>query len=84
MLDTCYCSVKLPTIVLFIYIYIYILGSITLHLKVIFYSSHCKYIIDSVYFYLKLLFEIIIWLEISTRKYAFGYEKLKKELKLII
>ena len=40
-----------------IYIYIYILGSITLHLKVIFYSSHCKYIIDSVYFYLKIFFD---------------------------
>ena len=32
--------------------YIYTPGSIALHLKIIFYSSHYKYIIDSVYSYL--------------------------------
>ena len=37
--------------------------SFALHLKVIFYFSLYKY---------------IIWLEMSTRKYASGYEKLKK------
>ena len=37
-----------------------------LHLKVIFYFSLYKY---------------IIWLEMSTRKYASGYEKLKKRKK---
>ena len=42
--------------------------SFALHLKVIFYFSLYKY---------------IIWLEISTRKYVFGYEKLKKRKKLI-
>ena len=54
------------TIVLFIYI-----RFIALHLKVIFYSNHYKY---------------IVWLEMSTKKYAFRYEKLfrKKEEKLIL
>ena len=37
-----------------------------LHLKVNFYFSLYKY---------------IVWLEMSTRKYASGYEKLKKEKK---
>ena len=40
--------------------------SFTLHLKVIFYFSLYKY---------------IILLEMSTRKYAFGYEKFKKKQK---
>ena len=40
--------------------------SFALHLKVIFYFSLYKY---------------IIWLEISTRKYVFEYEKLKKRKK---
>ena len=40
--------------------------SFTLHLKVIFYFSLYKY---------------IVWLEMFTRKYTFGYEKLKKKLK---
>ena len=43
--------------------------SFALHLKVIFYFSLYKY---------------IIWLEISTRKYVFGYEKLKKRKKKLI
>ena len=38
--------------------------SFVLHLKVNFYFSLYKY---------------IVWLEMSTRKYASGYEKLKKE-----
>ena len=42
--------------------------SFPLDLKVIFYISLYKY---------------IVWLEISTRKYASGYEKLKKRKKLI-
>ena len=29
------------------------------------------------------LYKYIVWLEMSTRKYAFGYEKLKKEKKKI-
>ena len=40
--------------------------SFALHSKVIFYFSLYKY---------------IIWLEMSTRKYASGYEKLKKKKK---
>ena len=40
--------------------------SFTLHLKVIFYFSLYKY---------------IVLLEMSTRKYVFGYEKLKKKKK---
>ena len=40
--------------------------SFALHLKVIFYFSLYKY---------------IVWLEMSTRKYASGYEKLKKKKK---
>ena len=40
--------------------------SFALHLKVIFYFSLYKY---------------IVWLEISTRKYASRYEKLKKKIK---
>ena len=43
--------------------------SFALHLKVIFYFSLYKY---------------IVWLEMSTRKYASGYEKLKKRKKIII
>ena len=42
--------------------------SFVLHLKVIFYFSLYKY---------------IVWLEMSTRKYAFESEKLKKKKKLI-
>ena len=49
------------TIVLFIYI-----RFIALHLKVIFYSNHYKY---------------IVWLEMSTRKYASRYENLKRKKK---
>ena len=42
--------------------------SFVLHLKVIFYFSLYKY---------------VVWIEMSTRNYAFGYEKLKKKKKLI-
>ena len=31
----------------------------------------------------KKIYKYIVWLEISTRKYASGYEKLKKKKKLI-
>ena len=41
--------------------------SFALHLKVIFYFSFYKY---------------IVWLEMSTRKYASGSEKLKKRKKI--
>ena len=40
--------------------------SFALHLKIIFYFSLYKY---------------IVWLEMSTRKYASGYKKLKKRKK---
>ena len=40
--------------------------SFALYLKVIFYFSFYKY---------------IVWLEMSTRKYAYGYEKIKKRKK---
>ena len=54
------------TTILYIYIYIYIkfYFSFALYLKVIFYFSFYKY---------------IVWLEISSRKYASKYKKLKKE-----
>ena len=54
---------KKTTIIIYIYIYIYISGFIALHLKVIFSSSLYKY---------------IVWLEMFTRKYVSGYEKLKR------
>ena len=43
--------------------------SFALHFKVIFYFSLYKY---------------IVWLKMSTRKYASGYEKLKKRKKKLI
>ena len=48
-----------------------------LHLKITFYSSYYKYIIDGVSF----ICNYIAWLETPTRKYAFKYKKNNKIIK---
>ena len=68
LLKTCYYSVKLQQYFLYKSA-IRFYFSFTLHLKIIFCFSLYKY---------------IFWLEMSTRKYASGYEKLKKKKKKLI
>ena len=50
-----------------------------------FYINQVLFLICSTlerFFFNFSLYKYIVWLEMSTRKYAFGYEKLKKEKKI--